>query len=447
MFNGSIPAPMRSIVRETARTWPTDQGVWVPCAGNFTIERSMTDLGFELHSCDVSIYTSVVGKWLAGEHVDLTVRAEAEPVFGWLQDGLDGGVGSVATIMLATRFLGSAKQAAAGHPYHARLIDSYRRQWANVHAKTVEKLAGNTVKLASYDAEDVTTWLDKIPPGAPLCSFPPFYGGGYETLYAPLEAVFDWAAPEYKVLTDDDVVGLLGRMTDRPHWLTASNHDIEELRPYLRGRIQTTPRAAPFYVYAAAQSRLVAPNQKIEPVRTPRIRPGDTLTGELSLAKLTVGQFNALRSKYLNSHIAPGSAAVAFALLDAGRVVGVFAVSPPKYEPGCAYLLSDFPVAPVDYKHLAKLVVLAATSKEATTLFESALSMRLRHLNTTAFSNNPVSMKYRGVGKLTVRNDSDDPNWKFTLNYRFDIGSASLVEVFERWAGKWGAQRDKVVTG
>ena len=50
------------------------------------------------------------------------------------------------------------------------------------------------------------------------------------------------------------------------------------------------------------------------------------------------------------------------------------------------YLLSDFPVAPVDYKHLAKLVLYAALSKESKRLAERITRRRCASLVTTAFS-------------------------------------------------------------
>jgi hypothetical protein len=81
------------------------------------------------------------------------------------------------------------------------------------HAETVERLSGSDVELASYEVEDVRSWLQKVPRDAPVCSFPSFYGGGYEKLYEPLEAHFTWDAPEYEPLSDDDVVGVLGAIT------------------------------------------------------------------------------------------------------------------------------------------------------------------------------------------------------------------------------------------
>ncbi len=266
MFQGTIPGPMRAIVRETAGGWPKGP-VYVPCCGNFTIERSLAGMGFELHSSDVSIYTSAVGRWLTRQPVGICLRDASADQLNWLADSLDDGVGTVATMMLGTRFLASVGREGL---WHERVVRSYRDQWKAKHAETVERLSGSDIELASYEAEDVRSWLQKVPRDAPVCSFPPFYGGGYEKLYEPLEAHFTWDAPQYEPLSDTDVVDVLGAITDRPYWLTASNHDVPDLHPYLRGVIKATPRAAPFYVYASeARTRIIAPRQPIQPVKIP----------------------------------------------------------------------------------------------------------------------------------------------------------------------------------
>jgi hypothetical protein len=439
MFQGTIPGPMRSIVRETAATWPTEHGLWVPCAGNLTIERSVHGLGFALHSSDVSIYTSAIGRWLSGQPAGIRLREDAEDL-AWLADGLDDGPGTVATLMLGTRFLGSRTKAATGQRWHQRVMASYRDQWATVHKATVDRLREVDLRLDSYAAEDVRTWLGRVPTDAPVCSFLPFYGGGYESLYAPLEAAFDWDAPAYDVLTEEDIEAVLAAITDRPHWLTASNQRVPQLEPHLRGTIKVTPRAAPFYVYAAARSRIVAPRQTIQPVTTPRLGAGD-LTGELTLSLLPVGQFNALRSQYLNPHIAPGAAQLAVAVRDAGRIIGVFAIGRPKYDPHTTYLLSDFPVAPTRYKHLAKLVLLAATSREAQLLIQRSQSRRFTGIETTAFSQHPVSMKYRGLFRLAKRSESPDPQFAYQLHYTRQLGDHSLTDAWATWSSRWAALR------
>lgn len=438
MFQGTIPQPMRAIVRETAGSWPRG-AVYVPCCGNFTIERSLAGMGFALHSSDVSIYTTAMGRWLTRQPVGVRLREESTEQLGWLADSLDDGVGTVATLMLGTRFLASVNREGL---WHQRVVRSYREQWETKHAETVQRLSGSDVELASYEVEDVRSWLQKVPRDAPVCSFPPFYGGGYEKLYEPLNEHFTWSAPEYQPLSDADVVEVLGAITDRPYWLTASNHDVPDLHRYLRGVIQPTPRAAPFYVYASqAPARVVAPRQPIEPVTAPRLRRGEELVGPITLAMLKPGQFNALRSRYLNPRITPGAAPLAVAVKDgAGRILGVFAMAPSSYTPDEAYLLSDFAVAPSDYPRLSKLVVLAATSAEARLMCQRAFSRRIRAVSTTAFSNNPVSMKYRGLLKLTKRGPSNEGGWKFQLQYRGVAGEHTLAEALETWAKRWGAR-------
>ncbi|MEU0722821.1 hypothetical protein [Streptomyces sp. NPDC006140] len=436
---------MRAIVRETAGSWPRGC-VYIPCCGNFTIERSLGGMGFALHSSDVSIYTTAIGRWLTKQRIGIQLREESKEQLHWLADSLDDGVGTVATMMLGTRFLASVGREGL---WHERVVRSYRDQWKTKHAETVQRLSTTRVELASYEVEDVRTWLQKVPREAPVCSFPPFYGGGYEKLYEPLNTHFTWDAPEYEPLSDADVVDVLAAITDRPYWLTASNHDVPELRAYLRGVIKATPRAAPFYVYAsAAPTRIVAPRQPIEPVKAPRLQAGDELVGPLQLAILKPGQFNALRSRYLNPRIAPGAANLAVAVRDGtGKILGVFAMAPSTYTPDEAYLLSDFAVAPTDYPRLSKLIVLAATSAEAQLLCQRALSRRIRTVLTTAFSNNPVSMKYRGLLRMVKRSPSNGDGWKFQLQYQGPMGGHTLAGALEKWAKRWGARATPTQTG
>ncbi len=332
MFQGTIPGPMRAIVREAAGRWPRGE-VYVPCCGNFTIERSVAGMGFALHSSDVSIYTTAIGRWLTRQPVGIRLREESTDHLGWLADSLDDGVGTVATLMLGTRFLASVGREGL---CHERVVRSYRERREAKHAETVQRLSGSDVELASYEVEGVRSWLQKVPRDAPVCSFPPFYGGGYEKLYEPLNEHFVWDAHEYEPLSDADVVDVLGAITDRPYWLTASNHDVPDLHPYLRGVIKATPRAAPFYVYASeAPTRIVTPRQPIEPVKAPRLGRGDEVVGPIKLAMLKPGQFNALRSRYLNPRIAPGAANLAVAVKDgAGAHPGRVRAGPQQLHAG-----------------------------------------------------------------------------------------------------------------
>jgi hypothetical protein len=131
------------------------------------------------------------------------------------------------------------------------------------------------------------------------------------------------------------------------------------------------------------------------------------------------------------------------------KLVGVFAVSTSPtlsswdkhIETPTVYMMSDFPIAPSKYKRLSKLIIYCALSKESKMLYEGLANKRIKSLVTTAFTDNPVSMKYRGLLKqLTKKELPDDEKEKkgfsYQLNYGAALGAWTLKEGFEMWKQK-----------
>jgi hypothetical protein len=99
-------------------------------------------------------------------------------------------------------------------------------------------------------------------------------------------------------------------------------------------------------------------------------------------------------------------------------------------------------------------VLYAALSKESKLLAERITRHRIRSAFTTAFSNNPVSMKYRGLWKLYSRksNPTEHEKWgqgidrsineyydrKYQLNYSAEMGAWNLEEGLALWKKKHG---------
>jgi len=138
--------------------------------------------------------------------------------------------------------------------------------------------------------------------------------------------------------------------------------------------------------------------------------------------------------------IEPACPRLCVGILAAGKLLGAFAVNDSDgtlYTPGVphpyAYLLSDFPIAP-GVPRLSRLVLYAALSWESQLLIEQAVGHRVRALYTTAFSDRPVSMKYRGAGfELVERKESDGAHKRYVLNYVARLGAWSLAQVLTRW--------------
>lgn len=442
MFKGTIPQDFRAMLYEVAGTWRA-KSLAVACSGNFTIERVFAER-FTLHSCDVSIYTSALGAYFARKPFRLELRPEFHEPFAWMLDGLKSQAGQVGTLMMLTT-MGDALDK-NGHPrrnpYYQRLLEGYRRQWPEMIEKTINRLENSPLTLASYNCMDAVDWLPTLPPDVAVASFPPFFVGGYEVMFSRLNLLFDWDRPSYQEIFDERRQIFLDALMNRPDWAFGSAERLDDLEPHLRGVAQTSNRGVTIYLYASSgATRVVSPRQSIEAVSVPRLSEGQTVGDRLWIAPLTFGQFSALRSQYLNEHIKPGMPTKAFAVMVDDKLIGCYALlkgyRTPHSSPDSIYLLSDFAVAPSDYARLSKLVLYAALSKEANLLAERVSRSRIRYVVTTAFTNNPVSMKYRGLFELHSRKEIEgDSTHKFQLQYSSPSNRWTLSEGLDEWKRK-----------
>lgn len=461
MFYGSIPADMQRIVAEHAALWDCEN-IYVGCSGNFTVERVLEGLGaFRLHSNDVTLFSAVIGRYLVGDALKVTLNPDHGEQFGWLQEYMKGPAETVATVLLGSRLVQTIGKS---NSYYRRLLDAYRHQWDELHRKTTERVEASPVHLASFTAEDVATWIDGCPRDQAFICYPPFFGAAqaYARDFAKLEDLFLWDGPEYEPLEEEGLETLFTKMREFRYWLFGSNHVLPAFSHYLRGMTKTTNRGVPIYVYAnEGPTRIVQPRQDTEPVLVPRLMPGMEIGKTMKLAVLSNGQFASLRSHYMNENIRPGQATLAVGVLVDEVLIGVYAFSAApnlaQWDAHIAgpttYMLSDFPVAPTDYPRLSKLVLYAALSTESKLLAERISRKRIRSCVTTAFTARPVSMKYRGLFDLLTRaeNDAREQEWaadinpvnayynqRYKLNYGAMMGEWHLQEGLRLWKRKHG---------
>ena len=88
------------------------------------------------------------------------------------------------------------------------------------------------------------------------------------------------------------------------------------------------------------------------------------------------------------------------------------------------YLLSDFSI--VRAGKISKLIALLATSRELTRHVERVYGQRFTHLYTTAFTDKPISMKYRGVFEVSSRKPG-------MVNYVSEIRPDPLQQLYGIW--------------
>lgn len=441
MFQGSIPADTRRMIFEAVQAWRSPRFA-VACSGNFTIERILHEAGVpHILGCDVSIYTCALGAWFARKPFRLELKPEYAESLSWLAPSLESEAGKVATLMLLTGFANGLKP--APNAYYARLVSAYRQQWPELMEKTVKRLESVPLRLADFNAGDAVPWLETLPEDVAVLSFPPFFAKGYVAMWAMHDKIFSWDAPEFGEIFEEHRRRFMTALTSRPEWIVGSSERLPDLEPYLRGVSRTTSRGVVIYNYSrASPTRVVSPRQNTVPVSIPRLSPGQRLdpAAPIQLLPLNVGQFQALRAQYLNPQIKVAESSDGVGVLVGGQLVGVFAFrlgyNTPGVSPDTMYLLSDFAVAPTDYTRLAKLVLYAARSREAQLIAERMARRRMRHLFTTAFSQHPVSMKYRGLFELYSRKETPGEEHAYMLNYTALFGQWTLKEGYAEWHKK-----------
>ena len=445
MFQGSIPQDMRRIIHEIVADWRCAE-VAIGCSGNFTIERILADYDFRVSGSDVTIYSCAIGCYLAEIPFRLSIRPEQEDVFGWLTPYLGSASGKLATLQLMSKFTEAidAEGRLKDNPYYRRVLPAYRAQWDDLYAATVAKIEAVELRLKEFVVGDAVEWVASLPADVGVISYPPFFAGGYEKMFHRLGLIFDWDEPTYTLFDPDGEVmtRYLDSIMAREHWIFGIPEVNPRYEAYLRGLTFTTLHGVPLYVYSNSDvRRIVTPTTKHAPVTIPRLERGMTIhpDSSIDLLKLSAPEFASLRSTYLNLSIKTSTPALAIGVIVDGRLVGAFAFNPPKSYGGksSVYMLSDFAVAPTDYRRLSKLVLHAALSTEAKLLAERMMNRRVRVVDTTAFTDNAISMKYRGLFDLTSRKENKGTSsHQYMVNYSARLGQWTLSEGLDLWLKK-----------
>jgi len=173
--------------------------------------------------------------------------------------------------------------------------------------------------------------------------------------------------------------------------------------------------------------------QRLEKLTIPKLSEDDEITADsgLKIAPISTGQLNTLRSLYLNYNIIPAAPQFSLVVLVDGKIIGALGMSRSNYlgEWCNVYMMADFAVSPTKYGRLSKLVLAASLSKEVQAIAEQKIGIRVKAIGTTAFTEKPVSMKYRGLYRLHNRKNG-------ALNYKADAGRWSLKEALDWWMKK-----------
>ena len=418
------------------------QQVVVGCSGNFTLETviSQCSTPAAIHSNDVSFYSCMAGRWLTKQPLEFRIT---DPAFAWLDDHLstEDGTHRLAAIMVLLDALEFRKR---NNPHRVRMWNLYQESFADLVEKTAERLDKATVKIDSYFAGDVMTHFERFGDrdDAIFCCYAPTYAGGYERLYRELDKIVVWDRPHYEPLTDKRRDALLAWMADR-RYLWYDDRVIEGLRPVMEQRsgMRNTVYLYSNVVRQTAVFRDMA-NDALPDLPLAGAGLKIVPDSRVRLERITTTDLACFKNAYLNKHILFASGKWAFAAMVDGVVVGFLEFDDSKSAKWghvtAMYMMADFPVPHTAYRRLSKLMVMLAVSGETRQALERLRQYRLTSLHTTAFTDKPVSMKYRGVLEVAKRGQTESGQ-KF-LNYDGKFNDKTWQETLQEWLTKHGSQ-------
>jgi hypothetical protein len=138
---------------------------------------------------------------------------------------------------------------------------------------------------------------------------------------------------------------------------------------------------------------------------------------------------NFLKDHYLAPGLEHSDGDMRFVVFVSGKVAGGFIYRKDARRDDEIYLICDFSVS--RDRRLSKLVAMLATGEEPVNAWQRQKLVRIRGFSTTAFTDKPVSMKYRGIYELAGRK----PGF---LNYRSEVRRVSSQAIYTDWWRRFG---------
>jgi hypothetical protein len=434
MFVGAIPI---ECIEQLAAVMPVESWrlVYSCCSGSFRADEALGSRFpmLSITSNDVALLSCAIGKLAVGDELPLTFKerlAFAEDAIGGAKaDPMD----RVAAVMVAfamSKFKGN-------NLFAQKHFAHYQEHFAHYVAGARERLEKrlSSIRITGFNACDFREHAKEgIARGAAIVAFPPTYKRGYEAMYKFLEQNVNWTPPTYD-LWDPELL---------PEWVTSldeagakyaiwADHLLPGREP-VAGFFSSTNK--PVYLYGSSTQASV--RRKVHPVEAFRyvaVTPEQVKKdATVSVVRATSAQMNFLKDHYLAKGIAHISGQFNFLVLLSGRLVGGFILARDKFGHGdSAYLLSDFSI--VRENRLSKLVAMMATSRPVIDIVERALFQRIRKISTTAFTDKPVSMKYRWIFTLVGRKEKH-------LNYESAVRPGDYQSIYREWFRKYAQAGD-----
>ncbi len=447
-FIGAVSAPVRNVLANFAKDI---QGpAHIVGDGNFTVPSVLRSGGFkgDMFCCDVSLYTSVLGAYLADGDIQISEKEECpDQLKGLFRSG------SPAEIVASVALLYDLRDVwKVTNPYQERMVGEYRSHWDELLKKTIEKLEAYKKHIGKVDYQPKCGWqyLTDLDRDNTIFMFPPTYKAGYEKFEKLLRVTLEWDPPDYAMMTDKDMK-LYRLISEFRDYFVVLEKDLPEAHDIIGKPSVILPRGRSAFSHIITRqpkkhSIIVRPETKSANIGS--FWPVDREiegTENLEVEQISLAQSIRMNelfiSKRINYFKSMSGISLAFRL--DGQVIGKadFTLTTHRWklpdDKPMIYIMSDLAVPSNVENRLVKLVLHCMLSKEVKEILDLKYIEDFAWACTTAFSRHPASMKYRGLFKLHKRMEPKDGGRGYSLNYYAPFGAHSMSQVLEMWRKKY----------
>lgn len=315
--------------------------------------------------------------------------------------------------------------------------------------------------MTAYLPGDFRTHLEQCAEaGGGFIVSAPFVKGFYEGWFKFINQNVSWQEPPYDVWNPDDFPKLLDHIDELGvPYIAVYKTPLEGRHTACYYRKGMHP---PFYVLTRAEPRSTSivdqpPSINAKPFAFKALDIAKlTATSEVSISPCQQGYADYIKGLYLQENITFTSGMANFLIHIDGMLAGVMTFSKLTanmvggwHGRNSIYMLSD--VSTTRFGRVSKLIAMLATS---TTLLDY-ISSRMVHrpilqVVTTVRSNNPVSMKYRGIYDVLSRKEGDDKTSSgagYVINYGSAPRDLTPQQIYAEWFKKhFRDDRERKVT-
>lgn len=406
----------------------------VGCSGAFTFELAALKYAqpSALHGNDVSMYSGLIGSMLASQPFPLRVVNEE---FDWLTPYVFDTVSATATVSL---LLQNRYSLAQKNVHQKRLFREFRDAFGALHERMrtsiVEDLKG--ARIDSYAHMDVWDHFQAHKnDDAIFCYFAPYYFGGYTAMYRFVESLFECPRAQFEEINEERTERNFAFLRQRDY-IAVFNERREDLTLAFCAPLTRNSHEYLFANVFGRNGHRVR-TLKMEAVKARQVTLADEFTedSQLDICRAPRGQAMFLKQRCIKKVENVASGTFGYWMMLDGKIIGMVEMTRGRYNPFSVYMMADI-VLPTRYRRLSKLVIMAVRSVEFWKRLERDFKLRVKRIDTTAWTDQAVSMKYRGPFKLQGRK-VDRQGTPF-LQYSAEPSGLTLRETYEEWFRRYG---------